>query len=61
MPDALPELLLPDAAAWQDWLEEHHDFSPGVWLVLTRKGGTTTALTDDTALDVALCFGWIDG
>jgi uncharacterized protein YdeI (YjbR/CyaY-like superfamily) len=60
-PDALPELLLPDAAAWRAWLEQHHDSSPGVWLVLTKKGGTTTALTYDDALDEALCFGWIDG
>ncbi|WGL52783.1 YdeI/OmpD-associated family protein [Nocardioides sp. BP30] len=57
----LPELLLPDAAAWRAWLVEHHATSPGVWLVLTRKGGTTTSLTYDQALDEALCFGWIDG
>lgn len=55
------ELLLPDAAAWRAWLEQHHDTSDGVWLVLTRKGGTVTSLTRDEALDVVLCFGWIDG
>ncbi len=57
----LPELLLSDAAAWRDWLGEHHDGSPGVWLVLHKKGGMVTALTYDQALDEALCFGWIDG
>jgi uncharacterized protein YdeI (YjbR/CyaY-like superfamily) len=57
----LPELLLPDVSAWHDWLLEHHATSPGVWLVLSKKGGTTTALTYDQALDEALCFGWIDG
>lgn len=57
----LPELLLPDVAAWHDWLVQNHAASPGVWLVLTRKGGTTTTLTYDQALDEALCFGWIDG
>jgi uncharacterized protein YdeI (YjbR/CyaY-like superfamily) len=57
----LPELLLPDAAAWHQWLVSHHATSPGVWLVLTRKGGATTSLTYDQALDEALCFGWIDG
>ena len=57
----LPELLVPDAAAWRAWLVEHHATSPGVWLVLTRKGGTVTALSYDLALDEALCFGWIDG
>lgn len=40
----LPELLLPDAASWRTWLEQNHSRSPGVRLVLTRKGGTVTAL-----------------
>lgn len=57
----LPELLLPDAAAWRAWLAEHHADVPGVWLVLTKKGGDVTALTRAAALDEALCFGWIDG
>jgi uncharacterized protein YdeI (YjbR/CyaY-like superfamily) len=57
----LPELLVPDVAAWHDWLVAHHASSPGVWLVLSKKGGTTTALDYALALDEALCFGWIDG
>ncbi|HTW14632.1 MAG TPA: YdeI/OmpD-associated family protein [Nocardioides sp.] len=57
----LEELLVPDAAAWRAWLEEHHADSPGVWLVLTKKGGDVTALNRAAALDEALCFGWIDG
>ncbi len=55
------ELLLPDPPAWRGWLEEHHADTPAVWLVLTKKGGTLTTLTWQTALDEALCFGWIDG
>lgn len=57
----LPELLLPDAAAWRDWLESNHTSSPGVRLVLHKKGGSVTALDYAAALDEALCFGWIDG
>ena len=57
----LPELLLPDAAAWRAWLVEHHETSPGVRLVLHKKGGGVTELTYAAALDEALCFGWIDG
>lgn len=56
----LDELFLPDAAAWGAWLLDHHDSSPGVWLVLTKKGGTATELTYEQAVEVALCFGWID-
>ena len=57
----LPELLVPDAAAWRAWLADNHATSPGVWLVLTKKGGRVTALDYAAALDEALCFGWIDG
>lgn len=57
----LEELLLPDAAAWRRWLEANHSTSPGVWLVLHKKGGNVTELDYAAALDEALCFGWIDG
>ncbi|NLF05818.1 MAG: hypothetical protein GX593_12565 [Actinomycetales bacterium] len=57
----LPELLVPDAAAWREWLAAHHTESEGVWLVLHKKGGTTTTLTYADAVLEALCFGWIDG
>jgi uncharacterized protein YdeI (YjbR/CyaY-like superfamily) len=61
MSQELQELLIPDAAAWRAWLAENHDSTPGVWLVLGRKGGMATSLTHAAALDEALCFGWIDG
>ncbi len=57
----LEELLVADPAQWRAWLEGHHDTSPGVWLVLTKKGGTQTTMTWQAAVDEALCFGWIDG
>jgi uncharacterized protein YdeI (YjbR/CyaY-like superfamily) len=57
----LVELLVPDAKAWRAWLDSHDPGHPGVWLVLHKKGGQTTALTYAQALDEALCFGWIDG
>lgn len=57
----LEELLVKDAAAWRTWLEGNHAASPGVWLVLHKKGGNTTELDYEAALNEALCFGWIDG
>jgi uncharacterized protein YdeI (YjbR/CyaY-like superfamily) len=58
----VPELVVADAAAWQHWLRRHHGQSPGVWLVLAKKGTVDpTALSYDQALDEAICFGWIDG
>ncbi|WP_433617091.1 YdeI/OmpD-associated family protein [Dactylosporangium sp. CA-139114] len=62
MPGAqLQELIVADAEALRAWLAEHHAVSAGVWLALTRKGGTITTLTWQQAVDEALCVGWIDG
>ncbi|MEO3931931.1 YdeI/OmpD-associated family protein [Micrococcaceae bacterium Sec7.4] len=57
----LEELLVRDSVQWRAWLEQHHAQSPGVWLVLHKKGGTVTELDYEAALQEALCFGWIDG
>ena len=57
----LEELLVPDAQAWRAWLEANHADSPGVWLVLHKKGGDVTELDYEAALLEALCYGWIDG
>jgi len=58
----LPELVMPDAFAWSEWLGEHHDESPGVWRVVAKKGTSQpTSLTYEQALEEALCHGWIDG
>ena len=50
-----------DPAEWEDWLAANHEGSTGVWLKIAKKhsGRTTVSITD--ALDVALCYGWIDG
>jgi uncharacterized protein YdeI (YjbR/CyaY-like superfamily) len=48
-------------AAWHDWLAEQGATSAGVWLKFAKKGAAEPTVTFDEALDVALCFGWIDG
>ncbi len=58
----LPELVVRDADEWRRWLSAHHADSPGVWLVLAKKGTVDpTTVSYDEALDEAICFGWIDG
>ena len=47
-------------AAWRAWLEEHHDTSPGVWLVSYKKGSGKPGVSYPEAVEEALCFGWID-
>jgi uncharacterized protein YdeI (YjbR/CyaY-like superfamily) len=62
MASVLEDLLIADAEDWRAWLDRHHGESPGVWLVLAKKGkADPTVLTYDEALLAALCYGWIDG
>jgi uncharacterized protein YdeI (YjbR/CyaY-like superfamily) len=58
--DELPILEMPDAAAWERWLTENVD-SPGVWLKIAKRGAPAATVSYGEALEVALCFGWIDG
>jgi uncharacterized protein YdeI (YjbR/CyaY-like superfamily) len=46
--------------AWREWLEREHERSDGLWLKLAKRGSGLESVTYDEALDVALCFGWID-
>ena len=55
------EVLVADRAGWRAWLEAHHDSETAAWVILTKKGGTVTALGYEDAVLEALCFGWIDG
>ena len=48
-------------AEWEEWLRRHHTTSDGLWLRVRRKSVGAPSLTHAEALDVALCYGWIDG
>ncbi len=61
MADDLPIEELATPAAWEAWLEQHHADARGVWLKFAKKGTGVQTVTYGEALDVALCFGWIDG
>jgi len=49
------------AADWEAWLEEEHERTGGVWLKIAKKASGIESVTHAEALEVALCFGWIDG
>lgn len=49
------------AEAFETWLGDQHATSAGIWLKLRKKGAGIVALDYAQALDVALCYGWIDG
>ena len=54
-------LDLPDVATWESWLDEHHDVRNEAWLRIAKRHSGIASLTVAEALDVALCYGWIDG
>ena len=45
---------------WRDWLDEHHDSEPEVWLVFYKKHTDVRSIEYKDALDEALCVGWVD-
>ena len=56
-----PILLFADRAAFRKWLGAHHASEPGLWLRIAKAASPLRSVTYAEALDVALCFGWIDG
>jgi uncharacterized protein YdeI (YjbR/CyaY-like superfamily) len=60
MADELPVLLFASPAELEAWLEHNHDSSEGLWLKLAKKGVEPPSVTYAEALELALCFGWID-
>ena len=58
--DGLPQLVVTSAAEWEEWLEANHDASEGAWLKIAKKGSGIPSVTIAEALDLCLCFGWID-
>jgi uncharacterized protein YdeI (YjbR/CyaY-like superfamily) len=60
MADELPILLFATPPELEAWLEEHHSGSPGLWLKIAKKGSGVESVSYAEALELALCFGWID-
>ena len=56
-----PTLLFATIEDWENWLEAQPADSPGLWLKIAKKGCETPSIDYATALESALCFGWIDG
>ena len=48
-------------AAFEAWLRAHHDRDTEIWLKIHKKDTGLPTVTYAQALDVALCWGWIDG
>ena len=46
---------------WAAWLDRNHSQSAGLWLQIAKKRSESPSVTYREALDIALCYGWIDG
>ncbi|QQG50449.1 MAG: YdeI/OmpD-associated family protein [Candidatus Saccharibacteria bacterium] len=46
---------------WEIWLSQHHAQVDGVWMKVAKKGAEAKSIAIGDALDIALCYGWIDG
>lgn len=60
MADDLPIALFATLAELEAWLADRHASSDGLWLKIAKKGSGVKSVSYAEALDVALCFGWID-
>jgi uncharacterized protein YdeI (YjbR/CyaY-like superfamily) len=59
--DEYPTLFFANAAAFEKWLHKNHSKSDGIWLKIARAGSGIQSLDYAGALEVCLCYGWIDG
>jgi len=60
-PDISPARLFKSKEDWAEWLEKNHGKSTGLWLRVAKKESGLKSVSYKEALDVALCYGWIDG
>lgn len=59
--NTLPTLEFRTAKSFEAWLEKNYDTSIGIWLKIFKKNSGEETISYAEALDVALCYGWIDG
>src|SRR4051794_36590498 len=60
MPDELEIVLFDGPGEFEEWLEANAGESAGLWLKIAKKGAPEPSVTYGEALELALCFGWID-
>jgi uncharacterized protein YdeI (YjbR/CyaY-like superfamily) len=56
-----PILPFRSQKAWATWLAKQHTTSRGLWIKMAKKDSGIASISHPEALDVALCYGWIDG
>jgi uncharacterized protein YdeI (YjbR/CyaY-like superfamily) len=54
-------IVFKSAQAFETWLSQHHATSEGLWLQIAKRGAVDASVTYLEAVEIALCWGWIDG
>lgn len=57
----IPILSFDNQKAWRQWLQNNHTSDIGIWMKFAKKNSGVASVNYTEALDVALCYGWIDG
>ena len=58
--DDAPHVHADDRETWHAWLDGHHASATGAWLVTWRRATRRPTLDYETAVEEALCYGWVD-
>jgi uncharacterized protein YdeI (YjbR/CyaY-like superfamily) len=61
IPDPKKIKAFKSEAAFDAWMRAHHARETEIWLRIYKKGSGKPTVSNTQALDVALCWGWIDG
>jgi uncharacterized protein YdeI (YjbR/CyaY-like superfamily) len=59
--DNYPVLEFGNAGVFEKWLEKNHSTSEGIWLKMAKAKTGVTTVTYPEAVEISLCYGWIDG
>ena len=56
----MKQLCVTNREKWREWLSENHASKAGIWLVFYKKETSMPTIAYETAVEEAICFGWID-
>lgn len=59
--NSIPVRLFKSWEDWARWLDKNHAKSAGVWMQIAKNTGDLKSVSYAEALEIALCYGWIDG
>lgn len=59
--DNYPVIVFKTGAAFEKWLAKNHAKAEGVWVKIAKASAGIKTIAYPEVLDIALCYGWIDG